>query len=122
MPSRKRRKQPFPGWLATESNARYLGPTINVVKNLGAVAADSFKSGVVDCPAGYQAIGGGVDPNGVFFGKVSQSAPRFGTSRLYSQPDGQIGPATGWTGAVSTQGTATGVTDAKISVTCSPIG
>jgi hypothetical protein len=106
-----------------QSDARYLRSTVVVVKTLAAsIDADDFETTTVDCPAGYQAVGGGVDPNGVFFGKVSASAPLFGTDRPILVPDGQRGPATGWWGAVTTQGTATGTGIVKIAVICSPIG
>jgi hypothetical protein len=107
----------------SQSDGRYLRGTVVVVKTIAAsVSADSFEFTTVDCPAGYQAIGGGVDVNGVYYGKVSTSAPTFGTTRTYLEPDGQQGPATGWEGAISTQGTATGTGTAKVAVICAPIG
>jgi hypothetical protein len=106
-----------------EGDARYLRGTITEVGSIPAVAADSFQSGSVQCPAGYQAIGGGVDPFNIFFGKVSQSTPLYGSQRALFETVGQHGPATGWEGAVSTQGAGTGSTGAsKVIVICSPIG
>ena len=106
-----------------ESNGRYLRGTITVIGTIPAVAADSFQSGSVDCPAGYQAIGGGVDPFNVFFGKVSSSTPTYAGTRALLESAGQHGPATGWQGTVSTQGAGTGSTGAsKVIVICSPIG
>lgn len=104
------------------ADGRYLRGTITVVETVAAgLAANSFADDVINCPAGYQATGGGIDPNGVFQGKVSASAPTFGGSRTEAATDGQHGPATGWYGAVTTQGAGTtGVI--KIAVICSPIG
>jgi hypothetical protein len=106
-----------------QGDARYLRSTVVVVKTVAAsIAANSFAIATVDCPAGYQAVGGGVDPNGVFFGKVSSSAPTFGGTRTSSTADGEQGPATGWSGAVTTEGAGTGTGVVKVAVVCSPIG
>lgn len=114
---------PVNAYTKPESDSRYLRGTVTVVGTIPAVAANSFEGGSVECPAGYQAIGGGVDPFNVFFGKVSSSAPTFNGSRALNQSVGQHGPATGWEGYVSTEGAGTGSTGAsKIVVICSPIG
>lgn len=105
------------------SDGRYLRSTVTVVKTIAAtVAADSYGGTSVDCPSGYQAIGGGVDVNQIYYGKVSSSNPTFGGARTYTESDGQHGPATGWFGAVTTQGTTTSASDAKVVVICAPIG
>lgn len=105
-----------------ESNGRYLGSTIVVNKTVsGPVGANSFKTGSVECPAGYQAIGGGVDPKNVFSAKVSVSAPLIGGEEPALKPDGQSGPSTGWFGAVTTQGGAE-ISGIVLQVICAPIG
>lgn len=114
---------PVNAYTKPESDSRYLRGTVTVVGTIPAVAANSFEGGSVECPAGYQAIGGGVDPYNVFFGKVSSSAPTFNGSRALNQTVGQHGPATGWEGYVSTEGAGTGASGAsKVVVICSPIG
>ncbi|HVD38476.1 MAG TPA: hypothetical protein VNC15_06560, partial [Solirubrobacterales bacterium] len=114
---------PVNAYTKTESDSRYLRGTVTVVGTIPEVAADNFESGSVECPAGYQATGGGVDPSNVFFGKVSSSAPTFNGSRALDQSVGQHGPATGWEGVISTQGASTGSSGpSKIVVICSPIG
>jgi hypothetical protein len=107
----------------SQSDARYLRSTVVVVKTIAAsVASENFTAGTVECPSGYQAVSGGVDPNGVFFGKVAASAPSFSGHRLLEVSDGQQGPANGWWGAVTTQGAGTGTGVVKVAVICSPIG
>jgi hypothetical protein len=114
---------PVNAYTKPESDSRYLRGTVTVVGTIPAVAANSFEGGSVQCPAGYQAIGGGVDPYNVFFGKVSSSAPTFDGGRALNQSVGQHGPANGWEGYVSTEGAGTGSTGAsKVVVICSPIG
>nr|AUN37341.1 hypothetical protein [uncultured bacterium] len=53
----------------------------------------------VDCPAGLNALSGGVssDSSAVV---VTTSAPRFNDASLFSQLDGVRGPATGWYASV----------------------
>jgi hypothetical protein len=106
-----------------ESDGRYLRGTITVVGSIPVVAPNSFESGSVSCPAGYQAIGGGVDPFNVFFAKVSQSAPTYNGERALFQSVGQHGPANGWEGTISTEGAGTGSAGtSRVVVICSPIG
>jgi hypothetical protein len=106
-----------------QSDGRYLRSTVVVIGTIAeSLAADDFETGTVSCPAGYQAVGGGVDPNNVFFGKVSHSAPTFNMTRTNSVADGQQGPANGWRGSVTTQGADTGTGVIKMAVICSPIG
>lgn len=114
---------PVNAYTKPESDARYLRGTVTVVGTIPAVAPNSFEGGNVQCPAGYQAIGGGVDPFNVFFAKVSSSGPTFDGKRALDQTVGQHGPATGWQGYISTEGAATGSAGAsKIVVICAPIG
>jgi hypothetical protein len=114
---------PVNAYTKAESDGRYLRNTVVVVKTLAnAVAKDNFETGTVECPSGYQALSGGVDPNGVFYGKVSASAPMINGKRTEQTADGQYGPATGWFLAVTTQGTTTGTEVVKMAVVCSPLG
>lgn len=106
-----------------EIKGRFLGSTVVVNKTIAApLGADSFAFGTVSCPAGFQAIAGGVSPANVFFAKVSESGPTINGEEAYKQPDGQSGPATGWAGSVTTQGAPTGASVAKIQVICAPLG
>lgn len=106
-----------------ESDGRYLRGTVTVVKTIAAsVASGSFVTGEVKCPSGYQAVGGGIDPNGVFFGKVSATGPLINGARPVLTPDGQYGPANGWFAAVTTEGASSGVSAVKMAVVCSPLG
>jgi hypothetical protein len=106
-----------------ESNGRYLGGTIVVNKTVsGPIGANEFKTGKVECPAGYQAIGGGVDPENVLNAKVSVSAPLIEGEEPELKPDGQYGPANGWFGAISTQGAAASTPGLVLQVVCAPLG
>lgn len=98
------------------------GRTIVVNKTIsGPVGANTFKTGKVECPTGYQAIGGGVDPKNVLQAKVSVSAPLIEGEEPELKPDGQYGPATGWFGAVTTQG-GTEIPGIVLQVICAPLG
>ena len=105
-----------------ESGARYLGGTIVINKTVKAtIDKNSFATGKVECPAGYQAIGGGVNPKNVFSAKVSVSGPLINGQEPQLNPDGQYGPSTGWFGAVTTQG-GESITGLVLQVICSPLG
>ncbi len=107
----------------TEVKRRYLGSTVVVNKTIAApLNENAFAVGSVSCPSGFQAIAGGVVPSNVFYVKVSSSGPQIGGKEAAQQPDGQSGPATGWTGSVTTQGAPAGAELAKIQVVCAPIG
>ncbi|HZO06234.1 MAG TPA: hypothetical protein VFB52_07590 [Solirubrobacterales bacterium] len=116
---------PVNAYTKGESDARYLHQaTVTVVETIGTNIAPpgGFESGIVECPAGYQAIAGGVDNDGILNGKVSASAPTIDGARTEAVADGEHGPPTGWYGAMTTQGGAANVTKAKIVVVCSRIG
>lgn len=105
-----------------EVGGKFLGSTVVVNKTIAApLAPNAFASGSVSCPAGFQATGGGVAPSNVFYAKVSESGPLINGEEAYKQPDGQSGPATGWYGAVSTQGAPAGAEVAKVQVICAPL-
>ncbi len=96
---------PLDAYTKLESDDRYLGDTVVVVKRIAeSLGADEFDYGSVDCPPGYHAIGGGVDVEGIYAGKVSASAPTIGGERVAASTEGTYQRATGWFGAVTTQG------------------
>jgi hypothetical protein len=108
-----------------ESDSRYLKGTVVIVKTIsGSLPKDEFVQGNVLCPPGYQAIGGGIDPDGIYEGKVSASGPLIDGQRPLNASDGQHGPANGWYGAVTTEGASTiePILETKIQVICSPLG
>jgi hypothetical protein len=106
-----------------ESDGRYLRGTIVVVKTIAdKIAKGSYATGQVECPPGYQAIGGGVDPNGVQHGKVSASAPLVDGVPPIFAADGIHGPSNGWFGAVTAQGGEADIQRVAIQVICSPLG
>lgn len=106
-----------------EADARYLRGTIVINKTIsGPIAPNTFVTGKVECPTGFQAIGGGVNPRNVLQAKVSVSAPLIGGEEPQLKPDGQYGPSTGWFGAISTQGAAAATSGAVLQVICAPIG
>src|SRR5688572_8015879 len=63
------------GHLKPKTDARYLQNTIRVVESGGTVALGGFDAEIVNCPAGYQAIGGGVDINQVAGADIASSHP-----------------------------------------------
>ena len=112
-----------PADLAAGTIPARLGSTVTVSEVIDPVPADNFRSATVSCPAGYQAVGGGVDPGNVFYGKISWSTPLFDGVRPINRPTGQSGPANGWGGSVSTEGAPVGSTDpSRVVVICAPLG
>jgi hypothetical protein len=106
-----------------EGDSRYLRGTIVVVKTIAdKIAKGSYVTGQVECPPGYQAIGGGVDPNGVQHGKVSASAPLIDGGPPVFATDGIYGPSKGWFGAVTAQAGEADVQRVTIQAICSPLG
>jgi hypothetical protein len=100
---------PLDAYTKLESDGRYLGDTVVVVKRIaGSLGPDEFEFGSVDCPPGYHAISGGVDIEGIYAGKVSASSPMIGGERVTSSAEGTHQRSTGWFGAVTTQGAAPG--------------
>jgi hypothetical protein len=109
----------------SESDSRYLRGTVVIVKTIsGPIPANEFVQGSVSCPPGYQAIGGGIDPDGIYEGKVSSSGPLLDGQRPLNAADGPHGPADGWYGAVTTEGATVvePILETKIQVICSPLG
>jgi collagen triple helix repeat protein len=76
-----------------------LGRTVTVVASTTVLAGD-FRILGVSCPAGYEATGGGVDPQNVLQVVVTGSGPTWNGVRLLSQTDGQHTSANGWQASV----------------------
>ena len=76
-----------------------LGRTVTVVSSTTVLGGD-FKTFGVNCPTGYEATGGGVDPANNFQVVVTGSGPTFNGARLNGQTDGQHTAATGWQASV----------------------
>lgn len=110
------------GGVYTKAESNAGSRTIVINKTIsGPVEKDKFVVGKVECPAGYQAIGGGVNPRNVFSAKVSVSGPLIAGEEPQLKPDGQYGPSNGWFGAVTTQGGAA-IPGVVLQVICSPLG
>jgi hypothetical protein len=111
---------------ATASNALALGGarssaflrgTITVVRS-NTVATATFGTAQADCPAGYQATGGGVAPENVISMQVTESSPVINGTDIDLVAAGQHVAATGWYGAVlNNSGTTKHITVAAV---CSP--
>jgi Collagen triple helix repeat (20 copies) len=68
------------------------------------VTNGTFGSTAANCPAGYEAIGGGVDLNNVLTMVVTESTPRIAGGRPISLAAGQHGAANGWEGSAVNNG------------------
>jgi hypothetical protein len=91
-----------------QSDARYLHVAL-VTASSGtvSVAANVYNDAVATCPAGYQAIAGGVDTESGQNLVVAASSPRVGGQRALSLAAGNFGPPTGWSGFVRNNGVST---------------
>jgi hypothetical protein len=98
--------------------SKLLGKTLTVVKTQS-VAAGTFDFESVDCPTGYEATGGGADPNNVLTMFVTSSNPKIAGNRTLLTPDGAQAAATGWFAGVYNSGAAA---TWKIAVVCAKIG
>jgi hypothetical protein len=106
-----------------QSDARYLRGTVTVVKS-APVGPDTSVDLRVDCPSGYQAIGGGVDVQDQFNVTTQSSAPVIEGNRTWFASDSQHAAASGWYGAVYNWDVdGVGATFAfKVAAICAPIG
>jgi hypothetical protein len=82
-----------------KADARYLQNTKTLIVS-DTVTDGNFDVSTVTCPAGWQAVGGGVDPSNVFTMQVTASGPLVNGTRMLSTADGTHGPANGWWGGV----------------------
>ena len=104
----------------TQSDARFLRGTITVVAH-HTIAGSTFEEARANCPAGYQAVGGGVDPSNVFTMSVTNSSPNIeNTSRMSTLPDGNHAAATGWIAWVRNESATAGTIG--VAAICSPLG
>lgn len=87
------------GHIKPKADARYLQNTKVVVVSDTALNAQ-HETQVAACPAGWQAIGGGVDPNNVLTMQITASGPMVQDVRPLSLADGTHGSANAWWGAV----------------------
>jgi hypothetical protein len=107
-----------PGPPGPVDTSRLLGRTVTVIAS-DSVPAGAIDSQTVSCPAGYEAVGGGVDPDdGTTY--VTSSSPLYGTVRVDETADGQQGAATGWYGRVFNSAAA--ADGFKVAVVCAKIG
>jgi hypothetical protein len=84
----------------TQANRLYLQNT-KVYIDEGTIAGgiNTWKEHIVECPNGWQAVGGGVDmTSGSADVRVVASAPTVGNSHQHpaQQPQGSYGQANGW--------------------------
>lgn len=111
------------GGVYTKAEAKAETRTIVINKTIsGTLDKGKFVTGKVECPAGYQAIAGGVNPKNVLQAKVSVSGPLIDGQEAQLKPDGQYGPSNGWFGSVTTQGADASITGVVLQVICSPLG
>ena len=97
-----------------------LGRTLTVVASMSFLAGDFHTFGA-SCPTGYEATGGGLDPQNVVSVVVTGSGPTWNGVRLLSQTDGQHTAANGWqVSAVNSSTTATYLV--KVAVVCAKSG
>jgi hypothetical protein len=96
-----------------------LGRTLTVVTSAN-VTAGNFIILTVSCPAGYEAVGGGVDVSNRLTNLVTSSGPTFGGAALVGQTDGQHAAAAGWQASVRNNDTAASVM--KVAVICAKSG
>lgn len=90
--------------------------TITVVGSKN-VANGAFDDVRVDCPAGRQALGGGLDTGNVFTAVVTSSYPVIdGNARLFFTANGERPAATGWVGWVRNDSGA--AVTLKVAVIC----
>ncbi len=98
---------------ATTISSAEMNAKLNALKNAviatpvtvvrtSSVGIGTFGFVQVDCPAGYYAVGGGVDTFNVFSMQVTSSGPSIGGTRMLSTADGTYATPlpTGWFGGV----------------------
>jgi hypothetical protein len=108
---------------ALAPGAKGLGSTVVVIKQITAnLTPNTTATGSVQCPAGFQALSGGVDANNSKQTKVSSTGPTFNGVQARNTPDGQTGPANGWEGSATSQGADAGTSQIKVYAVCAPIG
>ena len=103
--------------LRSKADARYLRNTkvfVSPTFTLGALAADEF---TVDCPTGWQAVGGGVDFEAAdAMVHVISSAPLLADTSLFALDEGRNPAASGWRVTAENDGVV--AVDGKVGVVC----
>jgi hypothetical protein len=104
----------------TQSDARFLRGTITVVAH-STIAGSTFDEARANCPSGYEAVGGGVDPSNVATMSVTNSSPNIeNTPRMSTLPNGNHAAATGWIAWVRNESATAGTIG--VAAICSPLG
>ena len=93
--------------------------TVTVVAT-GSIPGNTFGSATATCPSGYQAVGGGGEPQSVATMVVTATQPVIDGQNLSSVSDGQHAPATAWR-VFFLNNIATPQTG-KAAVICAPLG
>jgi hypothetical protein len=88
----------------------FLGDTLTIVRH-DQIQPGQMETKIVSCPAGFEAVGGGVDfglqttfAQGV---RVVANGPRVEDNRAVAANDGQNGAAAGWFASLDNDGTET---------------
>ena len=97
-----------------------LGRTLTVVASMSFAPGDFHIFGA-SCPTGFEATGGGIDPQNVVSVVVTGSGPTWNGVRLLSQSDGQHAAANGWQVSARNDST-TGTFLVKVAVVCAKSG
>lgn len=100
-----------------KADARYLQNTIVVTETSGSITPGNFGTARADCPAGWKAIGGGLDLDNVLTMVVTASTPIVNDQSIIFLADGQHPAATGWQGHARNNGA--GNAGFKVAVICS---
>lgn len=81
----------------TQANKFYLENTKTFVTN-SVIAGNASQNTSVDCPQGWQAVGGGVEAGALYSNLVKErwSAPVVDGYNLIAMPDGKNPASTGW--------------------------
>ena len=103
-----------------QSDVRYLhGALVTVSSGTVSVGAGSYTGGTATCPAGHQAIAGGVDTSSGQDLVVAQSSPRVAGGTIFGLAAGVHGPPTAWSAYV--RNNSGGGQSFTVVAICSPI-
>jgi hypothetical protein len=104
-----------------QSDARFLqGALVTVIASSGSVAINSFGSATATCPAGYQVISGGLDPENVLTMVMTSFEPIVENANFFGLSDGQHGAPTAWRAWMRNNGGAPATF--KVMAVCARIG
>lgn len=109
--------QGVPG--AGVDTTQVLGRTVTVVASV-LVGPSDFGSVMAACPAGYEAVGGGVDTGSFLTNLVTSNGPTWNGTRLSAMANGQGVAANGWLGGMRND--ATTAMTLKVAVVCAKSG